>query len=186
MDKKRKECENKSWFKNILLSKSKALNAVRIMKLENQHFATPNKKHIWEIIIVKNWLYNKRIRVASSDYLVTTQNTCRVGQDFYFIFLFFYFSIFFLLWLHLQHVEVPRLGVKSELQLPAYTTVMAVGNPNHSSWQHWILNPLARPGIEPASTWILGRFINHWATVGTPMSFLFFCVCFVHLFFLDF
>ena len=27
--------------------------------------------------------------------------------------------------LHLQHMEVPRLGVKSELQLPAYTTAYA-------------------------------------------------------------
>ena len=148
MDKKRKECENKSWFKNILLSKSKALNAVRIMKLENQHFATPNKKHIWEIIIVKNWLYNKRIRVASSDYLVTTQNTCRVGQDFYFIFLFFYFSIFFLLWLHLQHVEVPRLGVKSELhQIWATSAIYTAACDNTGSLTHW-----ARPRIKPTSS----------------------------------
>ena len=29
--------------------------------------------------------------------------------------------IFFLV-LHLRHMEVPRIGVKSELQLPAYTT----------------------------------------------------------------
>ena len=27
---------------------------------------------------------------------------------------------------HLQHMEVPRLGVKSELQLPAYTTAIAM------------------------------------------------------------
>ena len=32
---------------------------------------------------------------------------------------------FFFLWPHLQHREVPRLGVKSELQLPAYTTATA-------------------------------------------------------------
>ena len=25
-----------------------------------------------------------------------------------------------------------------------------------------------RPGIEPASSWILVGFVNHWATVGTP------------------
>ena len=28
----------------------------------------------------------------------------------------------FFLGLHLQHMEVPRLGVESELQLPAYAT----------------------------------------------------------------
>ena len=31
---------------------------------------------------------------------------------------------------HLQHMEVPKLGVKSELQLPAYTTVTATLDPS--------------------------------------------------------
>ena len=45
-------------------------------------------------------------------------------------------------------MEVPRLGVESELQLPAYTTAEAIRdlsgvfNLHHSSRQHWILNPL--------------------------------------------
>jgi len=39
--------------------------------------------------------------------------------------LFFFFSF---LGPHLQHMEVPGLGVKLELQLPAYTTAQ----------QHWI------------------------------------------------
>ena len=47
-------------------------------------------------------------------------------------------------------MEVPRLGVGSELQLPAYTTATAALDPSlicglyHSSWQHWILNPLRK------------------------------------------
>ena len=52
-------------------------------------------------------------------------------------------------------MEVPRLGVKSELQLPAYTTATATPDPgcvwanttahvNAGSLTHW-----ARPGIEP-------------------------------------
>ena len=53
-------------------------------------------------------------------------------------------SIFFLffLGLHLQHMEVPRLGVKSELQLPAYSTATAmpdlscICNLHRSSCQH--------------------------------------------------
>ena len=36
--------------------------------------------------------------------------------------LFWVFLVFFLP--HLQHMEVPRLGIESELQLPAYTTAM--------------------------------------------------------------
>ena len=45
-------------------------------------------------------------------------------------------------------MEVPRLGVKSELQLPAYTTATAtwdlslVCNVHHCSRQLRILNPL--------------------------------------------
>ena len=47
-----------------------------------------------------------------------------------------------------QHMEVPRLGIKSGLQLLAYTTATATWDPSHicdlyhSSEQHWILNPL--------------------------------------------
>ena len=47
-------------------------------------------------------------------------------------------------------MEVPRLGVESELQLPAYTRATATRDPSHvcdlhhSSWHtpHRILNPL--------------------------------------------
>ena len=51
--------------------------------------------------------------------------------------------------LHLQHMEVLRLGVESELQLLAYTTATAMPDPSrvcnlhHSSWQRQILNPLS-------------------------------------------
>ena len=47
-------------------------------------------------------------------------------------------------------MEVPRLGVESELQLPAYTTATAmqdlsrIFNLHHSSRQHQILNPLRK------------------------------------------
>ena len=49
--------------------------------------------------------------------------------------------------LHLRHMEVPRLGVESELQLPVYTTATAIldlyliCNLHCSFWQCWILNP---------------------------------------------
>ena len=51
---------------------------------------------------------------------------------------------------HLRHIEVPRLGVGSELQLPAYTTVTATSDLRcvcdwHGNVQQcWILNPLSR------------------------------------------
>ena len=49
----------------------------------------------------------------------------------------------------LQHMQVPRLGVKWELQPLVYTTARAtrdsrhICDPHHSSWLCWILNPLS-------------------------------------------
>ena len=44
------------------------------------------------------------------------------------------------------HIEVPRLGIKLELQLPANTTATVTRHLSlhHRSWQHRILNPLIR------------------------------------------
>ena len=56
---------------------------------------------------------------------------------------------FFFLGPCLQHMEVPRLGIQSELWLPAYTTATATQDPSrvcglhHSSQQCWIPNPLS-------------------------------------------
>ena len=56
--------------------------------------------------------------------------------------------IFFFSGLSQQHIDVPQLGVKSELELPAYTTATATPDPSgifhlhHSLWQRQILNPL--------------------------------------------
>ena len=60
------------------------------------------------------------------------------------------FFIYCFLELHLQHMEAPRLEVKSELKLPAYSTAIAMQNLSHvcdlhhSSWQCQILNPLSK------------------------------------------
>ena len=63
--------------------------------------------------------------------------------------LFFFFLFFFgFLGLHLQHMEVPRLGVKLELQLPAYATATATPDWSRSCKLHCslqqcrVLNPL--------------------------------------------
>ena len=45
-----------------------------------------------------------------------------------------------------QHMEVPRLGVESEVQLPAYTTATATATQNlhlPPMLQLWIFNPLS-------------------------------------------
>ena len=57
---------------------------------------------------------------------------------------------FFFLGLNPQHMEVPRLGDESELQLLIYTTAAAtqdlslICDLQHSSWQCQILNPLCK------------------------------------------
>ena len=40
-----------------------------------------------------------------------------------------FFFFFAFLGPHLQHMEIPRLGVQLELQLPAYTTATATQDP---------------------------------------------------------
>ena len=51
--------------------------------------------------------------------------------------------------LHLQHMEVPRLGAETELHLGPCTTATAawylscICDLRSSSWLHWILNPLS-------------------------------------------
>ena len=67
------------------------------------------------------------------------------------IFSFFLFSLSFVfLDPHWLHIEVPRLGVKSELSPMAYTTATAMSDPSlvyhlhHSSQQRPTLNPLSK------------------------------------------
>ena len=62
----------------------------------------------------------------------------------------FHFFFFLFLGLHPGHMEVPSLGVESELQPPAYTTATAtwdlscIYDLHHSSLQHGILNSLSK------------------------------------------
>ena len=78
----------------------------------------------------------------------------------YFFLLFF---SFFFLGPHMEHI--PRLGVKLELQLRAYTTATATADPSRicdlrcSLQKHWIFNPQseARDGtrILMDTSWVL-------------------------------
>ena len=61
-------------------------------------------------------------------------------------------------------MEVPRLGVELELQLPAYATATAMWDPSHicdlchTLWQPQILNPLseAKDGTHILTDTMLG------------------------------
>ena len=53
--------------------------------------------------------------------------------------------------LHLWHIEVPRLGIQLDLQLPAYTTTTAMMGPLPNEWSQ---------GIKPATSWFLVGFVS--------------------------
>ena len=67
-------------------------------------------------------------------------------------------------------MEVPRLGVELELQLPAYTTATAIPNlsyicnPHQSLWKRQILNPLSeardRTCLLMDTSWVL-NLLSH-------------------------
>ena len=78
---------------------------------------------------------------------------------------FFFFSCLFL-GSHMWHMEVPRRGVEMELsrqstpqvqqhQSQASAATCTIAHGNTRSLTHW-----AKPGIEPASSWILVGFIT--------------------------
>ena len=92
-----------------------------------------------------------------------------IKRGVWFVVAFFFFFFFFcFLGLHLQCMEVPEIGVKSELQLLAYTIAIAtvtldpscICSLNHSSGQHQILNPLSKARMEPTTSWLLVRFFS--------------------------
>ena len=76
---------------------------------------------------------------------------------------YYYFYIFLLKFLGLypRHMEVPKLEIQSELQLQAYATATAMQDLSASvTCNTRSLTHRARPGIKPASSWILGRFVT--------------------------
>ena len=81
-------------------------------------------------------------------------------------FLFFSFLFFFFLGPQVWHMEVPRLEIKSELHLLAYTTdrvmedlsssaTYTTAHRNTGFLTYWV-----RPGIESTSSWILVKFVT--------------------------
>ena len=64
------------------------------------------------------------------------------------------------------HIDIPRLGVELELQLPTMATPTAMWvqsllcDLHHSSWQPQIPDPLSKGRMESESLWILVGFVN--------------------------
>ena len=78
-------------------------------------------------------------------------------------------------------MEVPRLAVELELQLPAYTTATAMPDLNHicdlccSSWQCQILNPLSKARDQTCilmdTSWVLNP-LSHNRNLSPPSVYL--------------
>ena len=86
----------------------------------------------------------------------------------------------FLFFCLFRAMEVPRLGVKSELHQQAYTTAIAmpdlshICDLHHSSQQRQILNPLSKVRDRTCVLMETSQIRYHGATTGIPVLFLFF------------
>ena len=96
----------------------------------------------------------------------------------------FFFSFFVFLGLHPSHMELPRRGIESELEPPAYTTAIATQDPScvcklhHSSGQRYILNPLSDARDWTCVLMDTSQIRFWWAMTGTPEDhFIYVCVC---------
>ena len=74
-------------------------------------------------------------------------------------------------------MEVPRLGGKSELQLPAHTTDTATWDPSrvwdlHPAHSNRILNPLREARDRTHDLMVPSWIPFRWATTGTLVLFL--------------
>ena len=75
-------------------------------------------------------------------------------------------------------MEIPRLGVESDLHLSAYTTATATWDPSHffnvhhRSWQHRILNPPSEARNQTCifgdTTWVCNPLSHNGNFLSTP------------------
>ena len=90
------------------------------------------------------------------------------------------FFFFFFLGPHGQHMEVPKLAGKPELQLPAYITATATPGPScvcdlhHSSRQHQILNPQSKARDQTHVLMGPHGFVTTEPQQALPYTFFFF------------
>ena len=93
--------------------------------------------------------------------------SCQIGNSFYFIFIFYFF-----LGPHLWHMEVPRLGIKLDMQLPASATaswdLSHICDLHHSSWQCQIPDPLSKARDQTCILMDTSWIHFHCAMTGIP------------------
>ena len=76
-------------------------------------------------------------------------------------------------------MEISRLAVEWELQLPDYTTATAmpdlshICDLHHRSWQHQILNPLIELKDQNCNLMVPSQNHFHCTSMGTPVFLIF-------------
>ena len=105
---------------------------------------------------------------------IPSKREIKYWSDKFFIFIYLFVLLFrTTLW----HMEVSRLGIESELQLPTYVTVRAtqdlshICDLHHSSQQSWILNPLSKARDQTRNLMVPSQVCFHCTTRGTPPFF---------------
>ena len=82
--------------------------------------------------------------------------------------IYIYIFIYCFLGPHPRHMEVPRLGVKSELQLASLRHSHSNSNLHHNSWQCWIPKPLSKARDWTCILLDPSQICFCYATIGTP------------------
>ena len=153
-------CKRKLWYLFIYFQQHKQLhfklNFVCIFKLYKHTYIFPSFGIFVNLGNLTYWEYCtfKAISRLHSPFVIVIVEAS-TGQSFFHLlcdiyrWLYSYPPFFFFLGLPLQHMEVPKLGVDSELHPLAYTTATATPDLSclcklcHCLWQHQILNPLS-------------------------------------------
>ena len=90
----------------------------------------------------------------------------------------FFFFFFFVFGPHMQHMEVPRLGVELELHLLPYHSHSNICDLHCSSWQHWIPDPLSEAGDRTHILMNAGGIRFCCTTKGTSHHFFWWMFCY--------
>ena len=148
----------------LLYSNSKAL-----WKKSRKSTSLFDKDYIWYYLTLKSFNFSCLILVL---YKVSYNLDIHSSTD-----LFFFFFLSFCLFQGRSHSIWRLPGARgpigavadglhhshSQSGIPAASANYTTARDNARSLTHW-----ARPGIEPATSWFLVGFVNHWATTGTP------------------
>ena len=137
---------------------------------------------------VSTWMFQRHLRhkmVGTTHHLTPSwvvgfllkHSYFTISQDF--VGFFFFVVVVVFLGPHPKHMEVPRLGVKSELQVQAYTATTVIQDLRRirglyqSSKQCQILNSLGKTRYGTSKHMDIRRICHHWAMMGTPNYYCF-------------